>query len=215
MNRVRPLLLVLLAALLMGAAKGPDPRLLEPAALTDVAPAEYTVRLKTTEGVILLDVTRAWAPLGADRFYNLVQNGFYDDVAFFRVIANFVAQVGLTGDPAVNAAWKEATFPDDPATQSNLEGTVVFATAGPGTRTTQVFINLKDNERLDDMGFAPFGKVRDMKAARKLWVGYGEGAPEGKGPDQVKLGDEGEPYLSGFPKLDRIVKATVVRRSDG
>ncbi len=214
MQSSRALVFVSVAALLLGAAKGPDPRLLDPASLSGQAPAEYTVKLKTTAGVLLVDIARAWAPHGADRFYNLVEAGYYDDAAFFRVIANFVAQVGLVGDPAVNAVWMDATIPDDPPVQSNLEGTVVFATSGPDTRTTQIFINLKDNVRLDDMGFAPFGRLRDVKVAQKLWVGYGEGAPQGKGPDQVKLRTEGEAYLAEFPKLDRIVKATVVRRKD-
>jgi peptidyl-prolyl cis-trans isomerase A (cyclophilin A) len=214
MTSPRPLLLIVLAALLLGAGGAADPRLLDPASLTETAPAEYTVRLQTNEGAILIDVTRAWAPRGADRFYNLVQAGFYDDARFFRVIANFVAQFGITGRPDVNAVWKDAVIEDDPPTQSNLEGTVSFATAGPGTRTTQVFINLKDNERLDAMGFAPIGKVRDMKVAQKLWVGYGEGAPGGRGPDQTKLQDEGAAYAAAFPKLDRIVKARVVRRKD-
>lgn len=212
MRAVQSLLFLVLAALLLGADKGPDPVLLDPAGLKATAPAEYTVKLKTTRGSVLVDVTRAWAPHGADRFYNLVEAGFYDDVAFFRVIANFVAQFGLTGDRAVNAAWQDATIPDDPPTRSNLQGTIVFATSGPNSRTTQVFINLKDNARLDAMGFAPFGLLRDMKVAQTLWVGYGEGAPGGKGPDQMKLRDEGEPYLGAFPKLDRIVKATVVRQ---
>ena len=214
MRAVRSLILLVAAALLLGAGKAAEPSLLDPASLSETAPASFTVKLKTTRGTILVDVTRAWAPEGADRFYNLVEAGFYDDVAFFRVIANFVAQFGLTGDPAVNGVWRDATIPDDPPSQSNLKGTVVFATAGPNTRTTQVFINLKDNARLDAMGFAPFGKVRDMKVAQSLWVGYGEGAPGGKGPDQRKLGDEGEPYLSGFPKLDRITKASVLWKKD-
>lgn len=214
MSRFHILLLPILAALLMGAGKTPDPRLLDPSQLTETAPAQYTVKLKTTQGVILIDVHRAWAPQGADRFYNLVQAGFYDDATFFRVIANFVAQFGLTGHPDVNSAWKDATIPDDPPARSNAEGTVSFATAGADTRTTQLFINLKDNSRLDDMGFAPIGTVRDTKVAHKLYVGYGEGAPQGKGPDQMKAQAEGAEYLAGFPKLDRIVKATVIRRKE-
>jgi peptidyl-prolyl cis-trans isomerase A (cyclophilin A) len=214
MRRLHPLYLLPLVALLVGAVKGPDPVLLDPSSLVEEAPAQYTVKLKTNEGVVLIDVVRAWAPHGADRFYNLVQAGFYDDATFFRVLGGFMAQFGLTGDPAVNAAWHEANIPDDPVRMSNLEGRVTFATAGPGTRTTQVFISFKDNSRLDSDGFAPIGQVRDIAVANKLWIGYGEGAPMGKGPDQVLVRDEGDAYLAGFPKLDRILKATVVARSD-
>jgi len=214
---VRSALVLLLAALLAACTTArPSPAkiesLINPAPASERAPDTYTVKLQTTKGVVLIDVTRAWAPLGADRFYTLVRRGFYDDVAFFRTIVGFMAQVGIHGDPSVNAVWSEAKFPDDPVTQSNTYGMVSFATAGPGTRTTQVFINYMDNSRLDGMGFAPFGLVRDMKVPEKFWGGYGEGAPMGKGPGQNRIQDEGNAYLrADFPKLDYIIKATIVR----
>ena len=197
-----------------GPATGAAPAgaLLDPSLANEQAPEEYTVRFQTTEGVVVIDVVRSWAPLAADRFYNLVRIGYYDDVAFFRTIAGFMTQFGINGDPAVNAVWREATFPDDPVTHSNTRGMVTFATAGPGTRTTQVFINYKDNSRLDAMGFAPFGVVRDMKVVDKFWVGYGEGDPMGPGPNQVKVQEEGNAYLrAGFPKLTWLKRATIVR----
>jgi len=201
------LLLIVLAA----CATTPSPALLNPALAIAVAPDEYTVKLRTTEGIVLIDVTRAWAPHGADRFYNLVQSGYYDGAYFFRTIAGFMSQVGIHGDPAVTAVWRDANIPDDPRTQSNTKGMVTFAMAGPDTRTTQVFINLKDNLFLDGQGFAPIGVVRDMKTVEKLWVGYGESRPQGLGPDQMALMEQGNAYLeSEFPKLDSIVSATIV-----
>jgi peptidyl-prolyl cis-trans isomerase A (cyclophilin A) len=159
-------------------------------------------------------VTREWAPRGADRFYNLVKNGFYDDVRFFRVIPNFMAQFGIHGDPAVAAAWRMARINDDPVKQSNKRGFVVFATAGPNTRTTQLFINFKDNAAsLDKQGFAPFGRVvTGMETVDKIYDGYGEGAPRGKGPDQGRAQAEGNAYLSKeFPRLDFIKSATIAK----
>ncbi len=204
--------LVLLIAMLAGCATTQSPALLDPTLATAEAPAEYTVRLKTTEGVVLIDVTRAWAPEGADRFYNLVQSGYYDDTYFFRTIAGFMCQVGLHGDPAVTAAWSESSIPDDPVTQSNTKGMVTFAMAGAHTRTTQIFINLKDNLFLDSQGFAPFGQVRDMRPVEKFWVGYGESKPMGLGPDQMEIMDRGNAYLEAeYPKLDSIIEARVVR----
>jgi peptidyl-prolyl cis-trans isomerase A (cyclophilin A) len=213
----RRLVAGLLALMLLGIAspalskKAPHPALLDPSLATETAPDNYTVKIKTTKGVMLLDVHREWAPLAADRFYNLVKIGFYEDVSVFRVIVRFVAQFGVHGDPAISGVWKDASIPDDPPTRTNAEGTVTFAMAGPNSRTTQVFINLWDNKRLDDMGFAPFGELRDMKVANKLYVGYGEGAPAGRGPDQGKLIEQGNPYLDeGWPKLDRIVWMKIV-----
>jgi len=185
--------------------------------LTDVAaaavtaPHTYTVKFETTKGDILIDVTRDWAPLGADRFYNLVSMGFYDDIAFFRVIDGFMAQFGVHGDPAVAKIWKEAQIDDDPVTQTNSAGMLTFATAGPNTRTTQLFMNFGDNSNLDPMGFAPFGKLRSMDVLNKLNAEYGEGAPRGKGPHQDRLQSQGNAYLkASFPNLDYIVKATIV-----
>jgi peptidyl-prolyl cis-trans isomerase A (cyclophilin A) len=175
------------------------------------APAQYTVELDTTKGPILIDVRREWAPHGADRFHELVQNGYYTDVAFFRVISGFMAQVGISGDPTLNAEWREKRIPDDPVKGSNARGIATFATSGPNSRTTQFFINFSDNSRLDGMGFAPFGKIRDMTTADALYNGYGEGAPRGRGPDQGRMQSEGNAYLrESFPKLDYIKSAKVI-----
>lgn len=187
-------------------------KLRNPAALTEKAPATYKVNFDTSKGPIVVEVHRDWAPNGADRFYNLVKNGFYDDVRFFRVIPNFMAQFGIHGNPSVMAAWRPAQIKDDPVKQSNLRGFVVFATAGPNTRTTQLFINFKDNSSLDKQGFAPFGEVvKGMDVVDKIYDGYGEGAPRGKGPEQGRLQNEGNAYLTKeFSKLDFIKTATIV-----
>lgn len=176
-------------------------------------PATYTVKMDTTKGDIIIDVTRAWAPLGAQRFWELVTSGFYTDVAFFRVIEGFIAQAGIHGDPALNKQWRDNKIQDDPVKQGNDRGTVVFAMGGPNTRTTQFFINYRQNTQLDGMGFAAFGKVRDMAAADKLYNGYGEGAPRGRGPSQMLLQTKGNDYLkSSFPQLDYIKTATIVAK---
>lgn len=193
-------------------AVAPDPRLANPAALTARAPETFAVELTTTAGTIVIDVTRAWSPNGADRFYNLVQNGFFADVAFFRVIQGFMAQGGIHGDPATARAWASARIPDDAAAgQHNTRGMVSFAMAGPNSRTTQFFINLVDNSRLDPMGFTPFGRVRDMTAVDALYAGYGEGAPAGHGPVQGRIQSEGNTYLRAeFPSLSYIVSARIL-----
>jgi peptidyl-prolyl cis-trans isomerase A (cyclophilin A) len=156
-------------------------------------------------------VIRAWAPRGADRFYNLVKAGFFDDVTFFRVISGFMVQFGIHGRPEVSAAWQEARIEDDPAKESNRRGTLTFATAGPGTRTSQIFINFKDNTFLDGQGFSPFGKVVEgMSVVDSLHAGYGEGAPQGRGPDQGRAQAEGNPYFRrDFPNLDHVKKARI------
>ena len=187
-----------------------DPRL-DPGAATETAPDSYTVKFETTKGDMLIDVTRAWAPKGADRFYNLVQIGYYDDVAFFRVIDGFMAQLGIHGDPAIAKVWKEAQIADDPVKESNTAGMVTFATAGPNTRTTQIFLNFGDNSNLDGMGFAPFGKLQSMDVLNQINHEYGEGAPRGRGPHQGRMQVHGNAYLKkDFPNLDYIVKATIV-----
>jgi peptidyl-prolyl cis-trans isomerase A (cyclophilin A) len=175
------------------------------------APDSFRARFATTKGDFVIVVHRAWAPHGADRFYNLVRAGFYDGVRFFRVLPGFMAQFGIHGDTAVTAAWRERRIPDDQMRRSNQRGLVTFATAGPGTRTTQIFINYRDNSRLDGMGFTPFGEVVEgMTVVDSLYGGYGEGAPNGRGPDQMRLNIEGEKYLARqFPKLDKIKTATV------
>lgn len=175
------------------------------------APDTFTVRLETTKGAVLIDVTRAWAPHGADRFYTLVREGYFQDIAFFRVIEGFMAQAGIHGDPAVSRQWRDRNIPDDPVEQSNTRGMVSYAMAGPGTRTTQFFINLVDNSRLDSMGFAPFGRVRDMSVVDRLHAGYGEGAPRGRGPIQGRIQNEGNTYLrADFPEMDYIRSASIV-----
>ena len=175
------------------------------------APDSFRARFATTKGDFVIAVQRAWAPLGADRFYNLVRSGYFDGVRFFRVLPGFMAQFGIHGDTAVAGAWRERRIADDLVRRTNLRGMVTFATAGPGTRTTQIFINYGNNDRLDAMGFAPFGQVVEgMEVVDKLYGEYGEGAPRGRGPDQFRLQVEGEKYLARqFPRLDKINKATV------
>jgi cyclophilin family peptidyl-prolyl cis-trans isomerase len=186
--------------------------LLNASALTAKAPEVYEVTFATTKGDFVIQVTRAWAPLGADRFYNLAANKFFDDASFFRVLSGFVVQFGLHADPQVSKVWRSANLKDDPVTQSNRPGYITFATAGLNTRTTQMFINLGNNAQLDSMGFAPFGLVtRGMDVVKQLYSGYGEGAPSGRGPDQGAVSSQGKPYLDkNFPKLDSIRTATII-----
>jgi len=202
---------VLLAAAPAVPASAQAPTLADPAALSEKAPATYKARFDTSKGVFVVQVTRASAPNGADRFYNLVKNGFYDNVRFFRVISGFMVQFGINGDPALSAKWREANIKDDPVRQSNKRGMITFATAGPNTRTSQVFINFGDNTQLDGMGFAPFGQViSGMNVVDALYAEYGEGAPRGRGPDQGRLQAEGNAYLAkSFPKMDYVKKATI------
>ena len=188
-------------------------QLSNPASLREQAPPTYKVRFDTSKGVFVVEVTRAWAPRGADRFYNLVKGGFYDNVRFFRVISGFMVQFGINGDPAIMANWRTAQIQDDPVTQSNTRGMLTFAMAGANTRTSQVFINFADNARLDQSGFAPFGKVLSgMNVVDSLNAEYGEGAPRGRGPDQSRLQSEGNAYLmKEYPRMDYIKKATIER----
>jgi len=196
-----------------------DPALLHPAALKERAPDVYDVRFKTTKGDFVVEVTRAWAPLAADRFYNLVKHGFFTNASFFRVVPGFVVQFGISADPKVNAVWDTATIKDDPVRGSNKAGFVTFAMGGPNTRTTQVFINLRDNgSSLDGMGFAPFGQVTSgMDIVQKLYSGYGD-LPEmgGRGPSEGALSKGGKAYTDkNFPMLDTIETATVISPSAG
>lgn len=191
-------------------AKASPVDLMTPSTLAATAPPTFKVRLETTKGEVVISVQRDWAPRGADRFYNLVEAGFYDGVAFFRVIKGFMAQTGIHGDPKIAARWSDASIQDDPVHESNTRGMVSFATAGPNTRTTQFFINFADNSRLDRMGFAPFAKIENMGVVDALYSGYGEGAPRGRGPSQPRIRNEGNEYLKkDFPRLDYILKATV------
>ena len=187
-----------------------DHALLKPALLKAQAPDTYQVKFDTTRGEFTITVTRAWSPLGADRFYNLVKHHYFDNARFFRVLPNFVVQFGLSAEPAVNAAWEKATIKDDPRNQSNKPGTLVFATAGPNSRTTQLFINLKDNgSNLDSQGFTPFGQVDGdgMKVVGMLYDQYGESA----GMDQENITKGGEKFIAThWPKLDTIKSATLI-----
>jgi peptidyl-prolyl cis-trans isomerase A (cyclophilin A) len=194
------------------AASPYDRALLRPALLTAKAPATYQVKFTTTKGDFVLSVTRAWSPLGADRFYNLVRHHFYDNTSFFRVLKGFVVQWGISAYPPVSAAWAHAPIKDDSVVQSNLKGYITYAMGGPNTRTTQVFINLVDNKRLDGMGFSAFGQVTEgMDVVEALYTGYGEGAPDGKGPEQDKIEKLGKSYLDkDFDKLDSIKTATLI-----
>jgi peptidyl-prolyl cis-trans isomerase A (cyclophilin A) len=207
MVRIASLLLTLVIA-----APAFGQNLGNPAALKEQAPAVYKVEFDTSKGPFVVEVHRDWAPNGADRFYNLVKNGFYDNVRFFRVIEGFMAQFGVNGDPKVSTVWREARIKDDPVKVSNKRTFVTFATAGPNTRTTQVFISYGDNSNLDSQGFSPFGQVvSGMKVVDTLYSGYGEGAPGGRGPNQARVQQEGNAYLaSSFPNLDYVKKATIV-----
>jgi peptidyl-prolyl cis-trans isomerase A (cyclophilin A) len=184
----------------------------DPAKLTEKAPETFQAKFETTKGSFTIEVTRSLAPNGADRFYNLVRSGYFTDTEFFRVIPGFMCQFGIHGDPAVSAKWREANIGDDPVKGSNTRGAITFATAGPNTRTTQLFINFGDNVNLDGQGFSPFGKVTEgMDVVDKINSEYGEGAPNGRGPDQGRIQGEGNAYLKkDFPNLDYIKSATVV-----
>jgi len=186
-------------------------KLRTPTALNEKAPDTYKAKFDTSKGAFIVEVHRDWAPLGADRFYNLVKNGYYDDCRFFRVIDGFMAQIGMNGNPAIQSAWTSARLQDDPVKQSNKKGYVTFAHAGPNSRTTQFFINYGDNSSLDRQGFPPIGQVTSgMDVVEKLYSGYGDGPPRGRGPSQGQITAEGNAYLTkDFPKLDYVKKATV------
>jgi cyclophilin family peptidyl-prolyl cis-trans isomerase len=195
-----------------GAARGATnpnkAKLLTPSQLNEKAPDVFKATLDTTKGPIVIEVHRDWAPLGADRFYNLVKNGYYDEVRFFRVIPNFMAQFGINGDPAVTTAWRRVVLNDDPVKQSNKRGFVSYGNTGqPNSRGTQLFINYKDNSFLDEQRFAPFGEViSGMEAADKLNSEYGSKPQDAQGT----ISTEGNKFLmSSFPKLDYIRKATI------
>jgi peptidyl-prolyl cis-trans isomerase A (cyclophilin A) len=192
------------------AAAAPD--FTDPAKLTAKAPETFKVQFDTTKGKFIIEVTRSLSPNGADRFYNLVRSGYFKDVAFFRVVPGFMCQFGIHGDPAVSAKWRAANIADDPVKGSNTRGTITFATGGPNTRTTQLFINFGNNVNLDGMGFSPFGKVTaGMDVVDKINGEYGEGAPGGGGPNQGRVQMEGNAYLKkDFPNLDYIKSATIL-----
>lgn len=226
---VRAALSLLLPALLLacgadGGGSGDDAAEEDPAASGDPllhpasaeasrrAPDVYRVEFVTSEGPFTVEVRREWAPRGADRLYNLVRLGFFEGSRFFRVLDGFVAQFGLSGRPAVDSAWRAHPIPDDSVRTTNERGTLTFASAGEDTRTTQLFVNLADNPRLDGMGFAPVGEVVEgMAVVDSLHAGYGEGAPRGNGPSQAEIMREGNAYLErSFPELDYIEQARLV-----
>ena len=184
----------------------------DPSKLTATAPETFDAQFDTTKGKFTVEVTRSLAPNGADRFYNLVKSGYFTDIAFFRVVPGFMVQFGISGDPAISAKWQSANIPDDPVKGSNTRGTITFATAGPNTRTTQLFINFGNNTFLDGQGFAPFGKViSGMDVVDKINGQYGDGPPGGNGPNQGEIQAEGNAYLKkDFPNLDYIKSATIV-----
>lgn len=191
------------------------PAFSDPSKLTEKAPDTFDAQFDTTKGKFTVEVTRSLAPNGADRFYNLVKSGYFTDVAFFRVVPGFMVQFGISGDPAISAKWREANIPDDPVKASNTSGTITFATAGPNTRTTQLFINFGNNTFLDGQGFAPFGKViSGMDVVNKIDGEYGDGPPGGNGPNQGLIQMQGNDYLKkNFPNLDYIKSATIVPAS--
>lgn len=216
--RLSGLLGLLVVATACGGERGEEPTsepsgpLMNPSALNETAPASYRVRFETTKGDFVIGVHRDWSPNGADRFYNLAKNGFYDGIRFFRVIDGFMAQFGISGDPARSAVWRKASILDDPVVESNTRGRVTFAMTGqPNSRTTQVFVNFGDNTNLDSQGFAPFGEiVEGMDVVDALHAGYGEGAPRGAGPDQGRMQMQGNEYLEAeFPDLDHVISTSI------
>src|SRR5258706_11136102 len=205
---LRLALVAVCAAVVAGVASASPPQLLHPASLHAKAPAVYRASFQTTKGTFVVTVHRAWAPLGADRFYNLVRAHFFDGVRFFRVVTGFVVQFGISPDPAVSRAWQNANIKDDPVKASNTAGTITYADAGPNTRTTQVFINLANNaSNLDRMGFSPFGRVTSgMNVVNRLYAGYDDQPTN----DQQQMTSQGDAFLrKHFPKLDRIVSARI------
>jgi peptidyl-prolyl cis-trans isomerase A (cyclophilin A) len=183
-----------------------------PAPAEKSSEGEYRVRFATSRGDFTVRIVCGWAPLGAERFRTLVEGRFYDGARFFRVLPGFVAQFGISGDPAVTRKWDGSELRDDPVRQSNTRGRLTFATGGPNTRTTQMFINTRDNTKLDPSGFSPIGEVVEgMEVVEALYSGYGEGAPDGKGPDQDRIEKEGNAYLDReFPVLDFIKTARLL-----
>ena len=194
------------------------PILLDPThpAWSEPSPDTFEVHLETSRGTFVIEVIRAWAPIGADRFYNLVRHGYYDDVRFHRVVPGFITQWGVSGDPEVDAAWYERGMPDDPVVASNVRGTIAYAFTEPETRATQIYINMVDNSRLDAQGFAPFGRVAEgmESVVDSIFSGYGEESGGGvRNGDQSRIVTEGNAYLdANFPELDRVIRATLVVR---
>ncbi len=213
--RVRLILppLTVLMGLFLGCKPESPPAKRESAkpATPEHAPAIFRVKFETSKGPFVLEVHREWAPLGADRFYELTRSGFYNGARFFRVVRNFVVQFGVNGDPSVSRLWSAMRIPDDPVREKNRKGTITFARSGPQTRTTQVFLNLRDNTALDRQGFAPFGKViSGMDVIERFYSAYGDMPPRGNGPDPSQIELQGNRYLEmRFPRLDYIESANI------
>lgn len=214
----------LLAALTIGCGGSSDDTtpgvvrspLLQPDRFAETAPARYLVRVETSDGEVVIEVHRDWAPIGADRFYNLAKGGYYDDSRIYRVLAGFMAQFGLNEDPYVSQAWKTQFLVDDPVNESNTRGRVAFAQGGRHTRTTEIFINYKNNSTLDGEGFTPFGEVVEgMDIVDAFYADYGDGPPRGDGPYQAMAAARGNAYLDvDFPELTKIFKVTVTPTGD-
>lgn len=211
------ILAVLSAAIAANSCRRGERPLLTPndTELNQAAPDSFRVVFETSRGRFTIMARRAWAPHGVDRFYYLTKHQYYDSTYFFRVIEDFVAQFGISGQPDVNEVWQGRRIPDDPVRHPNSRGTLAFASEGPNTRTVQLFINLKDNPKLDTYGggFPPIGEVVEgMSVVDSLYSGYGEGAPSGFGPRQELIVGQGNPYLQRyFPKLDYIVHTSIER----
>ena len=208
MNRVAATLM----ALLLAGCGAEAPKEAPKSARLEHAPEKYRVKFETTKGDFIVEVTRAWAPHGADRFFELVTSRYYDGVRFHRVLKKFIAQFGVNGDPKTNQLWRQLRIVDDKPAEKNRRGTVTFAHNGPATRTTQVFINLADNRMLDSSNFVPFGKVTEgMDVVDQISALYGELAPKGAGPDPAKAETLGNDYLQReFPRLDVIKRASII-----
>lgn len=213
MRRFVPVsIFVLAACLALGAARAQAPSASAPtpakekAMTPTTAPATFKAKFETSKGDFVVEVHRDWAPQGADRFYELVKNGWFDEARFFRVVSNFMVQFGINADPAKNTEWRAKRIQDDPVKQSNKRGFITFATSGPNSRTTQVFINFKDNSFLDSQGFAPFGQVvQGLDVVDQINAEYGES------PNQMQIQSQGNAYLKkDFPRLDFVKKVTVV-----
>jgi peptidyl-prolyl cis-trans isomerase A (cyclophilin A) len=201
------LIAVILTSAALAQTQSPEPNLMDPSTFKEQAPAKYTVDLKTTKGDIIIRVTRSFAPIGADRFYNVVKAGFYTDCSFFRITGQ-IAQFGIHPKPEVAQTWYKATIQDDPVKEANTRGMVTFANNGtPNSRSTQVFINLVDNPDLNSNRFAPFGELtKGMELVKLLYTGYGDPPSD----FQQKLFTQGKEFLDrSYPKLDRILTATI------
>lgn len=220
-RRPNPPVLVLLLSLALTACGGEAPEggsepnalspIYFPSRLNETAPETFRARFETSAGEFVVEVRRAWSPNGADRFFNLVKNGFYDDTRIYRVVQGFMAQFGVHGDPTVHYQWRNSIIPDDPVVESNTRGRVSFAKSGPNARINEVFVNLEDNPTLDGEGFSPIGEVVEgMEVVDSFYDAYGDGPPRGDGPYQAQVRAQGNAYLDAeFPDLTRILRATV------